>query len=93
VVDHSSGNPYIEEHSTDFKIRTFLESVDEQELVWHRDRRDRHVLVKESDGWYIQFDNELPIPLEEGNTYFVEAMRYHRVIKGKSNLVIEIRED
>ena len=49
--------------------------------------------VKESKGWQFQYDNELPFELEQGKTYFVEAMRYHRVIKGKGNLVIEIRED
>ena len=89
----SFGNPYDDVWSTDFRTRTFLESVDEQELIWHRDQRDRQVLVKECDGWQIQFDNELPVPLEKGKTYFVEAMRYHRVIKGNGNLVIEIRED
>jgi hypothetical protein len=85
--------PYQEIFSTDYKTRTFFESVDEDELIWHRDRKDRHILVKESNEWYFQFDNELPFVLEQGKTYFIEAMRYHRVIKGRGNLVIEIRED
>jgi hypothetical protein len=93
VVVKSHKNPYQEVWSTGSRVRTFFESVDDDELVWHRDRKDRHVFVRESNGWYIQFDDELPFLLEKGKTYFIEAMRYHRVIKGKGNLVIEIRED
>jgi hypothetical protein len=93
VAETSSGNPYRDILTSDFKIRTFLESVDNEELIWHRDKKDRHVYVKESNGWQFQYDNELPFELKQGKTYFVEAMRYHRVIKGKGNLVIEIRED
>lgn len=86
-------NPYNEIWYDGLRKRTFFEAVDDDELVWHRDRKDRHVKVLESNGWYLQFDDELPFTLEEGKTYFIEAMRYHRVIKGKGNLVIEIRED
>ena len=93
MAETSSGNPYQDIQNTDFKTRLFLESVGDEELIWHRDKKDRHVFVKESNGWQLQYDNELPIELEQGKTYFVEAMRYHRVIKGNGNLVIEIKED
>lgn len=93
MAETSSGNPYTEVLFSDFKVRTFLESVEDEELVWHRDRKDRHVFVKESNDWKLQFDDELPVELEKGKTYFIEAMRYHRVIRGNGNLILEIRED
>ena len=93
MVETSSGNPYTEIAFSDFKVRTFLESVEDDELVWHRDRKNREVRIVESEGWKLQYDNELPIDLEKGKTYFIEAMRYHRVIRGNGNLVLEIRED
>lgn len=85
--------PFREIWSNGIITRTFSDDVDEDELIWHMDKRDRYVRVKESKGWKFQYDNELPIDLEVGKTYFIEAMRYHRVIKGNGNLVIEIRED
>ena len=39
--------------------RIFDLSVDNEELVWHRDRRTRFVKVLEGVGWKFQFDNEL----------------------------------
>ena len=62
------------------------------DYVWHRDRRDRKVVPIKSDGWYIQFDNEMPIEMEEGKEIFIEKDTYHRVIKGKGNLELQIWE-
>ena len=86
-------NPYNEIWFDGVKKRTFFESVDDNELVWHRDRKDRHVRVIESDGWELQSDNELPVKLEVGKVYFIKAMQYHRILKGNGNLVLEIREE
>ena len=62
------------------------------DYVWHRDRRDRKVVPTKSDGWYIQFDNEMPIEMEEGKEIFIEKDTYHRVIKGKGNVELQIWE-
>ena len=40
--------PYQEVLSTGIKTRTFFESVDENELVWHRDQKNRCVKVRVS---------------------------------------------
>ena len=94
VAETSSGkHPYSEVWSNGIIRRTFYTDVVEDELVWHRDRKNREVRIVESEGWKLQYDNELPIDLEKGKTYFIEAMRYHRVIRGNGNLVLEIRED
>ena len=72
--------------------RVFSENVDTDELVWHRDRLDRHVYIENNDGWLLQMDNELPLLMMEGQTYFIPKETYHRVIKGTGELVITIEE-
>ena len=94
MAETSSGkHPYSEIWSNGFIRRTFYADVINEELVWHRDRRDREVRVIESKGWKLQMDNELPIDLEEGKVYTIKAMQYHRILKGNGNLVLEIREE
>lgn len=72
--------------------RVFSENVDTDELVWHRDRLDRHVHIEKNNGWLLQMDNELPKLMQEGRTYFIPKETYHRVIKGTGDLVIKIEE-
>jgi hypothetical protein len=55
---------------------------------WHRDREDRIVEVVENTDWLIQLDNELPILLKE--KLYISKETYHRVIMGKSKLVVKI---
>ena len=74
-------------------IREFSKDVNTSELVWHRDREDRRVKVVKGVGWKLQLENKLPMPLEVGKSYFIPAKTYHRVIKGKSSLVVEISEN
>ena len=44
-------------------LRTFNESVNNAELIWHMDREDRLITVLESDSWKLQMDNSLPVEL------------------------------
>ena len=37
-------------------IREFSSKVDEMELIWHRDKENRHIKVLEGNGWKFQFD-------------------------------------
>ena len=78
-------------------IREFNQECSSDDLVWHRDHRNREVTVLEcSDNWFLQMDNELPKPLEQGKTYYVESMIYHRTIclnkDDNSILKIKIKE-
>lgn len=75
------------------RMRTFGKDVPEIELVWHRDEEDRKVTVLQGEGWKIQYDNELPIELKEGDVFIIEAMKYHRIVKGKTELVLLIDEN
>jgi hypothetical protein len=85
--------PYLDDFQINGKfIRTFDNNVNDDELVWHRDKRDRKVRVISGDGWLIQIDNELPIPLLMGQTYNIKKEVYHRIMKGKNLLRLEIEE-
>ena len=84
---------YEQENIGKFKFkRVFTENVDTEELVWHRDTSDRKVFVEQSNGWMLQMDEELPQVLQEGQTYIIPKMVYHRVIKGTGDLKITIDE-
>ena len=83
-----SGKPY----QDDGDLRTFYSTVDSDELVWHRDRQDRRVTVIEGEGWQFQFNGSLPIELTEGRLFEIPRDMYHRVIKGKTKLVLRIEK-
>jgi hypothetical protein len=72
--------------------RTISVDHNDTDYVWHRDRRDRKVVPLQCKDWYIQFDNEMPIKMEEGKEIFIEKDIYHRVIKGKGDLKLQIWE-
>jgi quercetin dioxygenase-like cupin family protein len=88
VAETTSGKPYSQVDD----IRTFSEDVESEELIWHRDKYYREITVLEGDGWKLQLDNQLAKKLEKGKIYKIPAMEFHRVIKGKGNLVIKIWE-
>lgn len=82
--------PYSQSETDTTLYREFLETVDEEELVWHRDRRDREVELLEPTDWMFQFDNEIPFLIKD--KIFIPRETYHRIIKGTQNLRIKINE-
>lgn len=80
--------PYIDDGNT----RTFSADVDSDELIWHRDKRDREIAIVSGTGWKLQMDDRLPVELFVGKVYDIPKMEYHRVIKGTGDLVIKIWE-
>jgi len=79
----------IDEHS---KYRIFKSTIDDTELLWHQDKRERVIRIFGGRDWKLQFDDQLPITLEEGKDYTIPDHTYHRVIKGKDDLIIKITE-
>ena len=71
-------------------IREFSFEVDPMELVWHQDEEDRTIEILEGEGWQLQRDNELPLVLQKGDIIFIPEYQIHRVIKGNTNLKIQI---
>lgn len=85
---------YTQENISHNKFRrVFNESVETDELKWHKDQYDRIVFVESSNGWKLQMDEELPKDLQEGQKYFIPKETFHRVIKGTGDLKITIIED
>ncbi len=74
------------------RLREFKIDTDNHELVWHKDEKDRYVTILEGEGWQFQKDNELPSILQKGDIIFIPKETYHRIIKGSSNLLINIKE-
>jgi hypothetical protein len=73
-------------------LREFSPEVEESELIWHRDLRDREITVLEAEGWKLQFDNELPFELKVGDNWFIPSMQFHRLWRGSGTLSLKIRE-
>jgi quercetin dioxygenase-like cupin family protein len=84
-------NPYTNTPITQTSvIREFSSEVDPMELVWHQDEEDRTIEILEGEGWQLQRDNELPLELKTGDIIFIPMGQIHRVIKGNTNLKIQI---
>lgn len=74
------------------KYRLFKENIDAAELMWHHDECDRKILVISGIGWKIQFDDELPIDMNIGSEIGILNHKFHRILKGRDNLIIRIIE-
>ena len=85
--------PYTESYDNGLIIRQFDEDVNDDELIWHRDKRTREITVLEGSGWQLQLDNQLPKELQRGRLYKIPKMEYHRLIKGTGKLVVKIWEE
>ena len=81
--------PYTEQKiSESVVIRTFSDNIPESELQWHWDEEDRIVEPLNENDWFFQFDNELPVKIYK--QIVIPAGVIHRVIKGKTNLIVKI---
>jgi len=75
-------------------IRTFHHSVKAEDLIWHRDKKERLVyVIHVDDGWTFQRDNQLPQKMITNETVIrIKAEEYHRLIKGNGTCVLYIEE-
>ena len=72
--------------------RVFKLNVKKEQLIWHKDRKDRVIKVIYGTGWKLQMDNDLPFELELGQNYYIKKENFHRLHKGNSELKLEIKE-
>ena len=85
--------PYTDQEKEGKKIRTFSADVENEELIWHRDKTHREVTVVEGTGWFFQLDESVPFELKKGQSLSIPKMEWHRLFKkGDSDLVLEIVE-
>lgn len=82
--------PFNEHIEDGYYHRTFSQDVNEEELVWHRDREDRKIIPLNESDWMIQIDNELPKLLNK--EFFIRKGEYHRIIKGNGDLNLKIKK-
>lgn len=85
--------PYQQCVKNNIILRWFDPHSDDEEFVWHRDRSNRLVRVVQGSGWKFQFDNEIPQDIQAGTILYIDKNRYHRIIKGSGQLVVEIIEE
>ena len=85
-------NPYQEIQQGEITIRMFNKDVQDNELVWHRDKEDREVRVIKGSGWQFQREDHLPILLRIGDVIQIKKEEWHRIIKGRTDLIVEIRK-
>jgi len=79
-----------EEISKAVYLRTFYENVESGDLTWHRDREDRYIEPTHETNWAFQIDNELPQNIDK--KIFIPKGVYHRLIKGKGDLILKIEK-
>ena len=85
--------PYTQKIESGKIYRTFTPDVDSEELKWHQDLKDRKVTIIEDGGWQFQIEDGLPNKLSVAEQIFIPKFVWHRVIKGTSNLIVEIEEE
>jgi len=84
--------PYSDKIENNSKIRTFSDDIDENELLWHRDLNDRWVTGLNQNDWFFQLEDELPKQISQNEEFYVPKNVFHRVIKGRTNLIVKIIE-
>jgi len=84
--------PYKEKRENGNLVREFSSDSNPDDLVWHKDKQGRIVTVVKSNGWKLQMESGLPFDLTEGKNYKIPALSWHRILKGRGNLLIKIKE-
>jgi hypothetical protein len=86
--------PYIEHKiSSTEVIRTFRESIDSADLLWHRDLEDRVIESLNNNDWLIQLDDQIPKNLKQGDTIMISKGTWHRIIKGSNVAIFKINKN
>lgn len=82
-------NPYTEQKIWDnIYLRTFSADIPETDLIWHLDAEDRIIEATHKTDWKFQFDDELPISLN--NLINIPKNTFHRIIKGSDDCTLRI---
>lgn len=84
---------YSDKHPTEHTfIRVFKMNVSDEDLLWHQDEFDRNVTILDGVGWKFQYAEELPRIINSNDKLFVPKLKYHRLLKGNSDLLLLIEE-
>lgn len=85
-------NPYFEYIINENEVIRVFENEDlGTEELWHRDLEDRTIESIGETDWKLQLDNQLPTSLNK--QLIIPKHLWHRVIKGKDNLILKIKKN
>ena len=91
-METSIGNVYTDSKVGNIVTRVFDQDCKPEELVWHRDKKNRVIKIISGVNWKFQHDNELPFVMKIGDKIKINKETYHRIHKGQGKLIIEIEE-
>ena len=58
--------------------------------TYHMDREERKVTVISGSGWKFQYEGESQINMTKDLVITIPAMKSHKIIKGTTDLVVDI---
>ncbi len=76
----------IKHNSSDVEHLQWLHGL----INYHMDLEERKVTVISGTGWKFQFEGEEPIDMTEDLEITIPAMKPHKIIKGTTDLVVDI---
>ena len=83
--------PFTEEFIGKNKIlRKFDPKAEKHLFKWHVDPERRIIKAINENDWEFQLDNKIPEDLEINKSILINKGEYHRLIKGTSELYLEI---
>ena len=81
-------------HIEDNEAFAFIpHECDSHVMEWHSHNTNRYVRVVYGSSWGIQFEGEVPIQVQEGDTIVIPAGVTHRLIRGVSGLILRQLHD
>ncbi len=82
-------NPYTETQiDENIYVRTFSADTLETDLIWHLDAEDRIIEATHITDWQFQFDDQLPVSLN--NVITIPKNTFHRIIKGTGDCTLRM---
>ena len=85
------GLPFEHKNKNGKTLRTFSQTINEEELKWHFDEENRIIKPLNETDWMFQMDDKLPFNLEKGKKVLIPEGKYHRLIKGTGDLTLEVK--
>jgi len=82
--------PYTDEVYGNIIVRRFSKHVPIGDLTWCTCNQNNKVKVIKGQGWQLQFDNQNPTELQEGEIILIPQKTYHRLLRGYTDLILEI---
>lgn len=85
--------PFVEKRlSSSVILRVFNPRAEDHLFKWHKDESPRVIKVLNDNDWQFQYDDHIPMSMDQGKHIAVPGDFFHRVIPGTSSLWLLITE-